>query len=82
MWRWSNLDELLALTLSAALALPQVRDGARPVTDDLHFDVTGSLEQLLTTFPEDKELRAWVDKAVPDSQTTSPRRSLIRRFWF
>ena len=41
-----DLDQLLALALQAALAVPQVRDRARPVSDDLHLDVPGPGQQL------------------------------------
>ncbi len=33
------LDDLLALALQAAFAIPDMRDGARTVAHDLHFDV-------------------------------------------
>src|SRR3546814_1893394 len=45
--RRRDLDDLLALTLDAAFALPEVADGAGAVADHLHLDVTGAREQAL-----------------------------------
>jgi len=40
-----DLDQLLALALDAALALPQMRHRAGAVADDLHFDMAREVEQ-------------------------------------
>ena len=45
--RRCDFDELLALALQAALAVPQVRHRARPVADDLHLDMPRVLHQFL-----------------------------------
>ena len=45
--RGRDLDQLLVAALQRAVALPQVRDGAGAVADDLHFDVAGARQQLL-----------------------------------
>ena len=42
-----DLDQLLALALQAALAIPKVADGAGAVADDLHFHVAGVGQQFL-----------------------------------
>lgn len=45
--RGRDLDQLLVATLDAAVALPQVGDGARPVPGDLDLDVAGARHVLL-----------------------------------
>src|SRR5262249_3932638 len=42
-----NLDQLLAVALQAALALPQVHRLSTAIADDLHFDVPDLRQQLL-----------------------------------
>ena len=46
-WRRRDLEDLLALALQAAFALPQMRHRAGAVADDLHLDVTRAREQPL-----------------------------------
>ncbi len=55
--RRGDLDQLLALALQAALAVPQVHHRAGPVADDLHLDVTGSREELFDVNPAVAERR-------------------------
>ena len=43
----SDLDDLLEAALDAAFALPQMRDAAGQVAEDLHLDVAGAGEELL-----------------------------------
>ena len=43
----SDLDDLLEAALDAAFALPQMRDAAFTVAEDLHLDVAGAGEKLL-----------------------------------
>jgi hypothetical protein len=41
----SDLDDLLKAALDAAFALPQVRDAAVAVAEELHLDVAGARER-------------------------------------
>ena len=43
----SDLDDLLEAPLDAAFALPQMRDAAFTVAEDLHLDVASAGEKLL-----------------------------------
>ena len=42
----SDLDDLLEAALDAAFALPEMRDAAVPVAEDLHLDVAGTGDEL------------------------------------
>ena len=45
--RGRHLDDLLVAALDGAVALPQVHDVALAVTDDLDFNVTGTVDKAL-----------------------------------
>ena len=44
---WRDFDDLLVAALHAALTLAKVSNRTRRITDDLHFDVAGVLQQFL-----------------------------------